>query len=181
MNEIEDIDYPSPVMQTVLAACREAAGTDSLVLLLGESGSGKDYLARYIHNHSKRAVGPYLSINCAAVPEELAESELFGHEHGAFTGTQGRKRGLLELAENGTLLLNEIGDLSLRLQAKLLTFLDTRKFTRVGGEKEVSVNARIIVATNRDLEKEAATGRFRQDLFYRLNVLSIEVPPLREN
>ncbi len=149
-------------------------------MLLGESGSGKDYLARYIHNHSKRAGGPYFSVNCAAIAAQLAESELFGHEKGSFTGAQGRKRGLLELAEGGTLLLNEIGELSLPLQAKLLTFLDTKKFTRVGGEKEISVNARLIAATNRDLQKEVEAGRFRNDLFYRINVMTITVPPLRE-
>ena len=150
------------------------------VLLLGESGTGKDYLARFIHNHSSRAEGPFFAINCAAVSPELAESELFGHESGAFTGARGRKRGLLELAQQGTLLLNEIGELLPALQAKLLTFLDTRSFTRVGGEVNVSVDARLIAATNRDLEKEVSEGRFRNDLFYRLNVLSIRVPALRE-
>jgi DNA-binding NtrC family response regulator len=148
--------------------------------MLGESGSGKDHLARYIHDHSKRAGGLYFSINCAAVAPELAESELFGHERGAFTGARSRKRGLLELAEGGTLLLNEIGELSLHQQAKLLTFLETKKFTRVGGEREVDVNARLMAATNRDLEDAVKDGSFRKDLFYRLNVLPITVPPLRE-
>jgi len=175
-----DAAYPSEVMRNILALARAAAQKDSTILLLGESGSGKDYLARYIHNHSKRAGGPYFSVNCAAIASQLAESELFGHEKGSFTGAQGRKRGLLELAEGGTLLLNEIGELSPPLQAKLLTFLDTMKFTRVGGEKEISVNARLIAATNRDLQKEVETGRFRNDLFYRINVMSITVPPLRE-
>jgi len=136
-------------------------------------------LARYIHNHSKRASGPFYAINCAAIPPDLAESELFGHEPGAFTGAKGRKRGLFELAEGGTLLLNEIGELPLHLQAKLLTFLDTRSFTRVGGENNVTVSARLIAATNRRLVEEVARGRFREDLYYRLNVLSIRVPPLR--
>ena len=172
--------YPSPAMQATMSKALLAAKRASTVLLTGESGSGKDYLARYIHNCSKRADGPFWSINCAAIASELAESELFGHEKGAFTGAMGRKRGLLELAEGGTLLLNEIGELSIRLQAKLLTFLDTRKFTRVGGEKEISVDARIIAATNRDLAKEVEEGRFRKDLFYRINVVSITVPPLRE-
>ena len=149
-------------------------------MLTGESGSGKDYLAQYIHKHSDRANGPFFAVNCAAIVPGLAESELFGHERGAFTGAVARKRGLLELAEGGTLLLNEIGELSLPLQAKLLTFLDTRKITRVGGEKEITVNARLIAATNRDLGKEVATKRFRQDLYYRINVVAIEVPPLRE-
>ncbi|MGB6064685.1 MAG: sigma 54-interacting transcriptional regulator [Desulfomonilaceae bacterium] len=173
-------EYPSKAMKAIMRRVSFAAETESTVLLLGESGSGKDYLARYIHDHSKRADGPYWAINCAAVSAQLAESELFGHERGAFTGAQGRKRGHLELAEGGTLLLNEIGELSLPLQAKLLTFLDTRQFTRVGGEKNITVNARLIAATNRDLEKEVEAGRFRQDLFYRLNVLSVTVPPLRE-
>jgi transcriptional regulator with PAS, ATPase and Fis domain len=157
-----------------------AAKKDVTVLLLGESGSGKDYLARYIHDQSGRSSGPYFSINCAAVHAELAESELFGHEKGSFTGAAGRKRGLLELAEGGTLLLNEIGELSLALQSKLLTFLDTRKFMRVGGEKEINVNARLIAATNRDLGEAVREGTFRQDLLYRLNVMTITVPPLRE-
>ncbi|WP_157212220.1 sigma 54-interacting transcriptional regulator [Desulfomonile tiedjei] len=172
--------YPSEAMQKTLKSARLAAEGNITLLLLGESGSGKDHLARYIHKNSDRANGPYFSINCAAIAPELAESELFGHEKGAFTGAYGRKRGLLELAEGGTLLLNEIGELSLPLQAKLLTFLDTRKFTRVGGEKVISVNARLIAATNRDLEQEVRKGRFREDLFYRINVMSIEIPPLRE-
>jgi transcriptional regulator with PAS, ATPase and Fis domain len=150
------------------------------VLLMGESGSGKDYLARHIHDHSKRSAGPFYSINCAALPPELAESELFGHEQGAFTGANRMKRGLLELAEGGSILLNEIGELSSPLQAKLLTFLDTISFTRVGGEKSVRVNARIMAATNRELLNEVSAGRFRKDLFYRLNVLTIRVPPLRD-
>jgi len=173
-------EYPSKAMKAIMTRVNFAAETESTVLLLGESGSGKDYLARYIHDHSKRAAGPYWAINCAAVSGTLADSELFGHERGAFTGAHGRKRGLLELAEGGTLLLNEIGELSQPLQAKLLTFLDTKQFTRVGGEKNITVNARLIAATNRDLEKEVEAGHFRQDLFYRLNVLSVVVPPLRE-
>jgi len=173
-------EYPSKAMKSIMTRVNFAAETESTVLLLGESGSGKDYLARYVHDHSKRVHGPYWTINCAAVSGQLADSELFGHERGAFTGAHGRKRGLLELAEGGTLLLNEIGELSLPLQAKLLTFLDTRQFTRVGGEKNITVNARLIAATNRDLQKEVEAGSFRQDLFYRLNVLSVVVPPLRE-
>ena len=152
----------------------------SVILLLGESGAGKDYLAKYIHERSNYSSGSYFSINCAAVPLELAESELFGHEAGAFTGAGRRKRGLLELAEGGTLLLNEVGELSPALQAKFLTFLDTRTFTRVGGQQNIRVNARILAATNRDLQHEISIGRFRADLYYRLNVFSIRVPPLRE-
>jgi len=172
--------YPSAAMQRTLEKARLAASRGSIVLLLGESGSGKDYLARFIHDNSERSNGPFFTINAASVPPELADSELFGHESGAFTGARGRKRGLLELAEGGTLFLNEIGELSPSLQAKLLTFLDTRSFTRVGGEKSISVNARLITATNRDLEKDVTEGRFRRDLYYRINVLSIIVPPLRE-
>ncbi len=172
--------YSSPSMKQTMARLTMAAEREATILLLGESGCGKDYLARFIHVHSKRADGPFFAINCAAVAPELAESELFGHERGAFTGAHGRKRGLLELAEGGTLLLNEIGELSLMLQVKLLTFLDTRQFNRVGGEKSISVNARLIAATNRDLEKEVESGRFRKDLYYRLNVISINIPPLRE-
>jgi PAS domain S-box-containing protein len=172
--------YRSSLMETTLEQIRLAAQSESIVLLLGESGSGKDYLAKYLHNHSHRAGGPYFAINCAALAASIAESELFGHEPGAFTGTRGRKRGLLEMAEGGTLLLNEIGELSLELQAKLLTFLDTQSFTRVGGEKTIQANARIVAATNRDLEREVAAGRFREDLFYRLNVFVIGVPALRE-
>ncbi|MGO9121357.1 MAG: sigma 54-interacting transcriptional regulator [Desulfomonilaceae bacterium] len=175
-----DYKFNSKAMRSAMDAAHLAAQTDSVILLTGESGSGKDHLAKYIHDHSNRAAGPYYAINCAAVPSELADSELFGHEAGAFTGAAGRKRGLLELAEGGTLLLNEIGDLPLQLQAKLLTFLDTRSFTRVGGEKAITVIARIIAATNRDIEKEVREGRFRADLFYRLNVISIKVPPLRD-
>jgi transcriptional regulator with PAS, ATPase and Fis domain len=167
-------------MRRTLAEGRTVALSDGIVLLTGESGSGKDYLARFIHSRSKRSGGPFFAVNCAAVPAELAESELFGHEAGAFTGAGRRKRGLLELAEGGTLLLNEIGELSLNLQAKLLTFLDTRAFSRVGGISPVSVSARLIAATNRDLQTEVAQRRFRSDLFFRLNVFSITVPPLRE-
>ena len=173
-------EYPSRAMQATLSMARRIARQDSVVLLLGESGSGKDYVAKYIHDLSRRSNGPYFSLNCAAIASHLAESELFGHERGAFTGAVGRKRGMLELAEGGSLLLNEIGELSLALQAKLLTFLDTRKFTRVGGEKEISVSARIMAATNRDLEKEVEEGGFRRDLFYRFNVIRINIPPLRE-
>jgi len=173
-------EYPSAAMRALLKQARTAAKGSSTVLLTGESGSGKDHVAKYIHDHSDWANGPYLSINCAAIASELAESELFGHEKGAFTGAAGRKRGLLELAQGGTLLLNEIGDLSLHLQAKLLTFLDTRKFTRVGGEKEILVSARLIAATNKDLEKAIQAGEFRKDLFYRLHVMSIALPPLRQ-
>ncbi|MDX9720410.1 MAG: sigma-54 dependent transcriptional regulator [Myxococcota bacterium] len=170
----------SPAMRQTLTLARQAAQQDGIVLLLGESGSGKDWLAHWIHLRSKRARGPYFDVNCAAVSRELAESELFGHEAGAFTGTRARKRGLLELAEGGTLLLNEIGELDAVMQSKLLTFLDTRRFLRVGGERQVTVNARLIAATNRNLRAEVEAGRFRSDLYYRLDVFPIALPPLRD-
>ncbi|MBI5571269.1 MAG: sigma-54-dependent Fis family transcriptional regulator [Desulfomonile tiedjei] len=173
-------DYPSSAMKETLIQAQLAAATDSIVLLQGESGTGKDYLARFIHDRSRRSSGPFFAINCAAVSPELAESELFGHEPGAFTGARGRKRGLLELAEGGTLLLNEIGELSKPMQAKLLTFLDTRSFTRVGGENQITVSARLVAATNKDLHKEVTEHQFRSDLFFRLNVFAIRIPPLRQ-
>ncbi len=173
--------YPSAAMRSTLEQALQVTSTDTTVLLTGESGCGKDYLARFIHDHSRRANGPYYAINCAAVPHDLAEAELFGHAPGAFTGASRQpKKGQLELAEGGTLLLNEIGELPLPLQAKLLTFLDTKEFTPVGGVKSRKVNARLIAATNRDLQEEVSSGRFRSDLFHRLNVFSITVPPLRE-
>ncbi|AFM23143.1 sigma 54-interacting transcriptional regulator [Desulfomonile tiedjei] len=172
--------YLSAAMESVMEKAAHIAAREGIILLLGESGTGKDHLARWIHDRSRRSGNPFFSVNCAALPQDLAESELFGHESGAFTGAKNRKRGLLELAEGGTLLLNEIGELSPVLQAKLLSFLDTRSFLRVGGEKSVRVDARIIAATHRNLEKEVSEGRFLQPLYYRLNVFSITIPPLRE-
>ncbi|MEJ2716082.1 MAG: sigma 54-interacting transcriptional regulator [Deltaproteobacteria bacterium] len=172
--------YTSPTMKSALRHVLLAARSDSTVLFLGESGSGKDFLARYLHDNSPRSGGPFFAINCAALSPELVESELFGHEPGSFTGCTGRKRGLVELAEGGTLLLNEIGELALPIQAKLLAFLDTKRFTRVGGEQSVAVNARIVAATNKDLTKEVQSGGFRQDLYYRLNVFPVVVPSLRD-
>ena len=174
------IEYQSDAMRSTLAKADLAAESNSVILLTGETGSGKDHLARYIHDRSSRSGGPFYAINCAAIPAELAESELFGHEAGAYTGALRKKRGMLELAEGGTLLLNEIGELAPLMQSKLLTFLDTFSFSRVGGEKSVTVNTRLMAATNRDLRKEVDEGRFRKDLFYRLNVFGIEAPPLRE-
>ncbi len=173
-------EYPSKAMRSTLAKADLAAESNSVILLTGETGSGKDHLARYIHERSSRSSGPFYAINCAAIPAELAESELFGHEAGAYTGALRKKRGMLELAEGGTLLLNEVGELAPLMQSKLLTFLDTFSFSRVGGEKSVAVNTRPIAATNRDLRKEVDEGRFRKDLFYRLNVFGIEAPPLRQ-
>ncbi len=176
----QSTEYVSPAIKGILPRLMRVAPGDSTVLLLGESGSGKDYWARWLHEHSHRARGPFFAVNCAALTAEIAESELFGYEPGAFTGANRRKRGLLELAEGGTLLLNEIGELSLAGQAKLLTFLDTRMITRLGGEKTILVDARIICATNRDLEQETQAGGFRADLFHRINVFTITVPPLRD-
>jgi DNA-binding NtrC family response regulator len=172
--------YPSKAMRATLLEGSCAALCDASVLLTGESGSGKDWLARWIHSHSERANGLFFTLNCAAVPSELAESELFGHEAGAFTGAHAQKKGLLELAEGGTLMLNEIGELSSALQPKLLTFLDTKRFLRLGGKKSISIDARIIAASHRDLMQEVANGTFLEPLFFRLNVLGIRVPPLRE-
>ena len=173
-------EYMSHPIRSTFAGANLAAETNTTILLTGETGSGKDFFARYIHDVSRRSTGPYYSINCAAIPQELAESELFGHEAGAFTSAVRKKRGLFELAEGGTLMLNEVGDLALNMQSKLLTFLDTRSFTRVGGERDVSVNVRLIAATSKDLWAEVSEGRFRKDLFYRLNVFPILVPPLRD-
>jgi len=172
--------YRSRAMRHTMELAGQAAATDSIVLLLGESGSGKDHLARWIHEHSRRSGSPFLTINCAAVPQNLAESELFGHEAGAFTGAGSRKKGLLELAEGGTLLLNEIAELPRSLQSKLLVFLDSRSFLRLGGQKSVHVDARILAATHRALDAEVEAGRFLKALYYRLNVLQIRVPTLRE-
>jgi PAS domain S-box-containing protein len=171
--------YVSPAMQKALSDTLLVAHSESVVLFLGESGSGKDFLARYLHDNSNRSNGPFIMINCAALPETLVESELFGHESGSFTGCSGRKRGLVELAEGGTFLLNEVGDLPLQLQAKLLKFLDDKSFIRVGGQKEIHVNSRILAASNKDIEEEVKANKFRADLYYRLNVFTIQVPPLR--
>lgn len=179
-DEIDSRNYPSAAIRATLDKALLAASTNGMVLLTGESGSGKDHLARYIHDHSMRNRGPFYSVNCAAIPSELAESELFGYEAGAFTGAVRRKRGLVELAEGGTLLLNEIGELSPVLQGKLLTFLDTFSFTRVGGERSHTVSIRLIAATSKDMEAEVAESRFRRDLYYRLNVFPIRLPALRE-
>ena len=173
-------DYPSKATRDTLKMALHAARSEGVILLQGESGSGKDHLARWIHDHSHRASGPFFAINCAALPKELAEAELFGYERGAFTGAEVRKKGQLELAEGGTILLNEIGELELSLQSKLLAFLDTSSFLRVGGEKSVWVDARLIAATHRDLDNEVEQGRFLKPLFYRLNIFPIDLPPLRE-
>jgi transcriptional regulator with PAS, ATPase and Fis domain len=157
-----------------------AAGSEATVLLLGESGTGKTRLARQIHERSCRTGRPFLDLNCAGLGASLLESELFGYEKGAFTGANARKQGLLELAAGGTVLLDEIGELDLAVQAKLLKVLESRKFRRLGGGAELSVDVRFIGATNRNLRKAISEGRFREDLYYRLNVIEIPVPALRE-
>jgi two-component system nitrogen regulation response regulator NtrX len=158
----------------------QAAPTNGWVLITGENGTGKELVARQIHLQSKRAAEPFVEVNCAAIPEELIESELFGHEKGAFTGAIARKRGKFELADSGTIFLDEIADMSLKTQAKVLRVLQESKFERVGGTEPIEVDVRVIAATNKDLEKEIAAGNFREDLFYRLAVIPFHVAPLRE-
>jgi two-component system, NtrC family, response regulator AtoC len=157
-----------------------AVSPASTVLLMGESGTGKDLAAKVIHYSSDRASKPFMNITCSALPETLLESELFGHERGAFTGADRQKRGLLESADGGTIFLDEIGEMQPTLQAKLLRFLEERAFKRVGGAADITVQVRVIAATNRNLEDEVTRGRFREDLFYRLNVMPIVMPPLRQ-
>ena len=171
----------SPAMREMLAIARKVAESEvSSVLLQGESGTGKDLVAKAIHYQSNRSDGPFIAINCAAIPATLIESELFGYEKGAFTDAKARKEGMFEQAEGGTLLLDEIGELELSLQAKLLRVLEEGAFRRVGGLKDIPFNARIIAASNRDLRTESEAGRFRLDLYYRLSVIQIDIPSLRE-
>jgi transcriptional regulator with PAS, ATPase and Fis domain len=166
-------------MEGVANTLRKVAASESNVLITGESGTGKEVAAHWIHLHSRRAGDPFIAVDCAAIPDNLLESELFGYEKGAFTGADHRKRGLLELADNGTLLLDEIGEMSLALQSRLLRTMQERSFRRLGGEQLISVNIRLISSTNRDLETAAAQGQFRGDLLYRLNVVKVLMPPLR--
>ncbi|MDX6577061.1 MAG: two-component system, NtrC family, response regulator AtoC [Blastocatellia bacterium] len=171
----------SPAMREMLAMARKVAESEvSSVLLQGESGTGKDLVAKAIHYQSHRSAGPFIAINCAAIPATLIESELFGYEKGAFTDAKARKEGMFEQAEGGTLLLDEIGELELSLQAKLLRVLEEGMFRRVGGLKDIPFDARIIAASNRDLRTESEAGRFRLDLYYRLSVIQIDIPALRE-
>lgn len=169
-----------PSMQQLLAVAKRIAPSRSNVLIQGESGTGKEVLARYIHQCSDRASGPFIAVNCAALPETLLESELFGHERGAFTGAVAKKKGKFELANGGSLLLDEISEIPLSMQAKLLRVLQEREIDRVGGQFTVPVDARIIATTNRELDAETKNGNFRLDLFYRLNVVPLKLPSLRE-
>src|SRR3989449_6202285 len=170
----------SSKMQLVRELVAKVAGTNTTVLLRGESGVGKEIVARAIHKLSPRAARQFLKVNCAALPGELLESELFGHEKGAFTGAYRQKPGKFEATDGGTLLLDEIGEMPLRLQAKLLHVLQDGEFSRVGGEKIIDTDVRLIAATNRDLESALRAHQFREDLYYRLNVIEIRIPPLRE-
>jgi two-component system NtrC family response regulator len=170
----------SPEMHTVFETIRKVATRDAPVLVLGESGTGKEMAARAIHRRSIRKDGPFVAINCAAIPETLIESELFGHEKGAFTGAHTQRPGRVEMAAGGTLLLDEFGELPLALQVKLLRFLQEQIIERVGGRKEIHVDTRLITATNVDLKKAVAEGKFREDLYYRIAVVAIKMPPLRD-
>ncbi|MEO5657654.1 MAG: sigma-54 dependent transcriptional regulator, partial [Nitrospiria bacterium] len=161
-------------------AIRQVAGSRSTILISGESGTGKELVARALHDQSPRRGGPFIAVNCAAIPENLIESELFGHERGAFTDAHAARQGRFELAEGGTLFLDEIGDLSLRAQGTLLRVIEERAFTRLGGTQPVCVDVRLVGATHIDLDRAVADGRFRQDLYYRLHVVPLVVPPLRE-
>jgi two-component system nitrogen regulation response regulator NtrX len=170
----------SAVIQKLKEQIRIAAPTNGWVLIDGENGTGKELVARQVHVQSRRADQPFVEVNCAAIPEELIESELFGHEKGAFTGAIAQKRGKFELADRGTIFLDEIADMSLRTQAKILRILQEHKFERVGGTETIEVDVRVIAATNKSLEKAIQEGSFREDLYYRLNVIPFHVPPLRE-
>jgi DNA-binding NtrC family response regulator len=170
----------SPQMQRIMKLVENVAQTDTTVMIRGESGTGKELIARDIHNHSERRYFPLVTLNCGGMPEGVLESELFGHERGAFTGAHYRRKGKIELADGGTLFLDEIGNIDKKTQMDLLRVIETKQFTRVGGNEVLKVDFRIISATNRDLEQAVKEGTFREDLYYRLNVFTIEVPPLRE-
>jgi len=184
-DKITDVDYhkiiaKSPCILDKLDIIDRVAKTDSSVLLLGESGVGKELFAEQLHLRSARNKAPFIRVNCAAIPEGLLESELFGHVKGAFTSAVSNRQGRFELADTGTIFLDEIGDLPLSLQAKILRVIQERKFEKVGSDITISVNVRIVAATNKDLEQQVQTGAFRQDLYYRLNVFPVEIPPLRQ-
>ncbi|MDR2400207.1 MAG: sigma-54 dependent transcriptional regulator [Deferribacteraceae bacterium] len=172
--------YKSAYMAHLFSIAREVAQSDATILITGESGTGKEVLARFIYENSKRSAAPFIAVNCAAIPDTLLESELFGYEKGAFTGASGRKLGKFEMAAGGVLLLDELGEIPLHLQPKLLRVIQEKEVERLGGEKPKKVDVRILATTNRDLKDMVTEGSFREDLFYRLNVISLELPPLRE-
>ncbi|GHV76535.1 sigma-54-dependent Fis family transcriptional regulator [Spirochaetia bacterium] len=176
----DEIVGASEAINRVRKTIKQAAASDARILITGENGSGKELVARAVHRLSSRADKPFVEVNCAAIPEALIESELFGHEKGAFTDAVSSRKGRFELADKGTLFLDEIGDMSMAAQSKVLRVIQEQKLERVGGEKTIETDVRILAATNKDLEKECAQGRFRQDLFFRLNVIPIFMPPLRE-
>ena len=167
-------------MQEIIELCKKVAPSKATLLVQGESGTGKELIARFVHRHSQRNQGPYIAVNCASLPESLLESELFGHEKGAFTGAIGKKLGKFELAHRGTILLDEISEMNTFLQAKILRVLQENEVDRIGGQHPIPVDIRVIATTNRNLEECIAKGEFREDLFYRLNVISVKLPPLRE-
>ena len=179
-DESHQLIYEDRAMESVIALAEQVAASDASILITGESGTGKEVLARYVHRKSSRADKPFISINCAAIPDNLLESELFGHEKGSFTGAIARRVGKFEEADGGTLLLDEISEMDVRLQAKLLRALQEREIDRVGGGKPVKVNIRVIATSNRDLTEAMKAGTFREDLLYRLNVVNLRVPALRE-
>jgi two-component system, NtrC family, response regulator len=176
----EDIIGSSPPMQEIFATVRKVSGTDIPILITGESGTGKELIANAIHNLSRRKSGPFVAINCGAIPDTLLESELFGHEKGSFTGATAQRKGKLEYANGGTLFLDEIGDLLPELQVKILRFLQEKVIERVGGRQLISVDSRVVAATNQNLEEEVKANRFREDLYFRLAVVKMSLPPLRE-
>jgi len=180
VSKVNDIIGDSPQMNKVYDMIQTVAGTDTTVMIRGESGTGKELIARAIHSNSQRRYFPIVTVNCGALPAGILESELFGHERGAFTGAQYRRKGKIELADGGTLFLDEVGNIDVKTQMDLLRVLETKQFTRVGGNNIINIDFRIICATNKNLEKAMEEGVFREDLYYRLNVFTIVVPPLRE-
>jgi two-component system, NtrC family, nitrogen regulation response regulator NtrX len=180
INKTFDMIGESPAISQIKDMIEKVAPTDARVLITGENGTGKELVARWLHEKSGRAGAPLIEVNCAAIPSELIESELFGHEKGAFTSAVAQRKGKFELAEGGTIFLDEIGDMSLSAQAKVLRALQENKITRVGGDKEIKVNVRVLAATNKDLKREILKGAFREDLYHRLSVILIHVPSLND-
>jgi two-component system nitrogen regulation response regulator NtrX len=180
LTEEDQLIGQSRAINEVRNIIRQAAGSDARIMITGENGTGKELVAREIHRKSERSEKPFVEVNCAAIPDNLIESELFGHEKGSFTGAVQQRRGKFELADGGSLFLDEVADMSLSAQAKVLRVIQEMTFQRIGGENTIEVDVRIIVATNKDIQEEVRHGRFREDLFFRLNVIPVTVPPLRE-